>query len=134
MKSLNVWDVQKSFSFLKTMHGKRKKKTKEPHSSTEINTPSFKPGPRVASSGWYTKDMTPLHHSSVVAQNIFPNEWGVAVTSVMRRGWFDSDVYWTSATSWALDTPDKSKDCALNAHPKSLPKIIQLLSKNCTCR
>lgn len=28
-----------------------KKKTKEPHSSTEINTPSFKPGPRVASSG-----------------------------------------------------------------------------------
>lgn len=39
------------FPFLKTMHGKRKKKTKEPHSSTEINNPSFKPGPRVASSG-----------------------------------------------------------------------------------
>lgn len=47
------------------------KKKKKPHSSTEINTPSFKPGPRVASSGRYTKDMTPLH-SSVVAQNIFP--------------------------------------------------------------
>lgn len=42
MKSLNVWEVQKSFSsFLKTMHGKRKKKTKEPHSSTEINTTSL---------------------------------------------------------------------------------------------
>lgn len=42
----------------------------------------------------------------------------------MRRGWFDSDVYWTSATFWALDTPDKSKDCALNAHPKSLPQRL----------